>query len=506
MIPGAFVMGVWLLLPPVLFYFFRPHVAAMVTLLSSTLFLPEGVRFDLPLLPPMAKDEVSSIVCALCCLAFAPGPILKARLFRWPDVLIIVLCVGTIISTLTNGDTLRFGMFVEPGAEPTAAVAAVLWDLMTWGFPFLIGRVYFTTSKEIRDLFVILVFAGLFYSLLMLIELRMSPQFHRWTYGYHQHSFAQTLRGDGSFRPMVYMRHGLNLALFTVMGLSSAWILSRTRYSLPVIAFMPKIAIASYLTVVLLLCRSTAATLYTLTIVPLLYFATSRLQARAAVVIAVLTLVYPAVRVAQLLPVEELVQLAEEQFGQKRAESLAGRLRTEEQLTSRIQTRPAFGWAHAGRAMVRDEFTGENRTTYDGTWLVQFVSKGTVGYLALFGLLLAPVFQAYRRIGAIRSKQERNMVAGLALMVSIHVFDLIPNSTTESYLTVMSGALSASVVGILSRQGKERSSRVEPARRGPDSRDPNPRTKPGRDELASSLGKELLGSAGPEVLRRPREP
>ena len=505
MIPGYFAMGTWLLLPPILFYFFRPHNAALLTFLSAVLFLPERIGFDLPLLPPMGKDELSSVACMLCCLAFAPAKLLQSRPLRGPEFLVVVLCAGTVVSTVLNQNAVHYGAFVVPGTDLSAIIQAVISDLMTWGFPFLIGRAYFTRSKELRDLFVILIFTGLVYSLLILVEVRFSPQMHRWIYGYHQHGFAQTIRPDGSYRPMVFMRHGLNLSIFVVMCVTSAWILVRTRYPIPVVSFVPKLAVALYLTMILLLCQSTASTLYGLMLLVLVYFFHTRIQLWVAVSLAVLTLVYPAIRVAQLLPVQEIVEMAEENFGRVRAESIAGRLRTEEELTFFIQARPVFGWATAERAMIIDEFTGENKTIFDGFWLIQFVSKGTVGFTCVFGLLLVPVFRAVGRVGSIRTKQDRAMVAGLSLMVAIHVFDLIPNSPTEGYLTLLSGALAGSVAGILREQAMgHRGVRGDSRPVGSASAAGGSRPEQGRSGgQKPTLGKDLLGLSGKRKRRRP---
>jgi len=503
-IPGEFAIAVWLLLPPIFFYLLRPHVAALVTLLSATMFLPELVTFNLPVLPPMGKDELASTVCMACCAAAAGSRLVRARPFAGPELLMLILAFSTMVTTLLNRDVIRYGNFAEPGVEVTAVVAAVLFDWMTWGFPFLVGRALFTGSRELRDLFIVLVFAGIVYSLLMVLELRLSPQLHRWVYGYHQHSFAQQLRGDGVVRPMVFMRHGLNVVMFAVIFVSAAWVLFKTRVKIPRLDFVPKIAIATFLLLVLLLCRSSGATLYILALVGLIVFAPIRLQVVAAVGIAAVALLYPAIRSAQLLPVDDLLELAEEQFGEERAQSMGGRLKTEEQMMGRVQERLWFGWASVGRPMFRDEVTGELQTTYDGVWLIEILKGGLIGFACVFGLLLLPVFQTALRIGALRASDGRIMVAGLSLMVAIRVFDLIPNSTSEPYLTLLSGALAGTLPGMLREQ---RSPGASPPGPGTGGAIPPPSAGaviPTR-EASRSLGQGLLRpprSARPR--RRPR--
>ena len=96
------------------------------------------------------------------------------------------------------------------------------------------------------------------------------------------------------------------------------------------------------------------------------------------------------------------------------------------------------------------------------------------------------------------------MIAGLSLMVAIHTFDLIPNATTEGYLTLLSGALSGAVPGILRDQAerlarrRESGSRADPGAftgRATTGAGGRPMRGPERAEPTSTaLGKGLLGS------------
>ena len=43
---------------------------------------------------------------------------------------------------------------------------------------------------------------GLVYAPLCLIEMRLSPQLHRWIYGYMANAFAHSVRGEG-YKPTV---------------------------------------------------------------------------------------------------------------------------------------------------------------------------------------------------------------------------------------------------------------------------------------------------------------
>ncbi|HEB90437.1 MAG TPA: hypothetical protein ENI85_12770 [Deltaproteobacteria bacterium] len=514
MIPPLFALAFWVVVPLILFYMLRPHLAAILTLLSATLFLPVGAGFNLPVLPTMGKEEIASLACMLCAMGFAGDRLVRARPLRGPELLLVLLSLGTILSVLNNQDRLYYGPVVVPGIEITGFVSDILEDLLRWGFPFFIGRALFVRSEHLKDLLAVFIFAGLVYSLLILFEIRMSPQLHRWTYGYHQHGFSQTIRSDGSYRPMVYMRHGLHVALFIFLCMTAAWTFFRTRYRLPLIPFVPKGLVAGYLSVILVMEKSLGAVLYGLVVAPLVIFTSTRIQILAAVAIAMLCLSYPALRLFRLIPVESVVEFAETEFGHDRAHSLAGRLRTEDQMMQRIQERPLFGWASSGRPMVRSEVSGRTKTVYDGVWVILLVKGGIVRFLCIFGLLLAPVFLAFLRMGMIRSKQDRIMIAGLSLMVAINVFDLLPNSTVEGYLTLMSGVLAGVVPGILAEQQRRRPAggKSPSGRRGGDVEvDPFPDAAPSagpgstmrHDEAGGAgLGKALLGSPAGRARRK----
>ena len=96
------------------------------------------------------------------------------------------------------------------------------------------------------------------------------------------------------------------------------------------------------------------------------------------------------------------------------------------------------------------------------------------------------------------------MIAGLSLMVAIHAFDLIPNATTEGYLTLLSGALAGAVPGILREQSlrdaqrRAAASGSEPGS-GPGTGSGARPRRPG--ETPPTLAKSLLG---PPSTRRPK--
>src|SRR5262249_2615201 len=150
--------------------------------------------------------------------------------------------------------------------------------------------------KDLRNLLAAIAAAGLIYVPFALVEMRMSPQFHNWVYGYQQHSFLQTMRWGG-YRPMGVMAHGLALARFVFVGMLAALIVSREKRA---IFGIPTKVAAAILFVTLVFCKSTGAIAFALIGLLVVLACTSRVRQAVAVVLAVIVLLYPVLRTADL--------------------------------------------------------------------------------------------------------------------------------------------------------------------------------------------------------------
>ena len=87
--------------------------------------------------------------------------------------------------------------------------------------PLVMARNLMAEEGSERLMLRALLTGGLIYSLPMLVEVRLSPQINVWVYGYFAHDFGQMMR-YGGYRPMVFMTHGLWVALFTFSALIAA--------------------------------------------------------------------------------------------------------------------------------------------------------------------------------------------------------------------------------------------------------------------------------------------
>jgi hypothetical protein len=426
----------------------RAPMATAIVYIVGNLLLPERIAINPPLLPDIGKQEVISLAALIGVTTFARQRMSAARIGTGLELIILIGVPCVAFTVFNNSDFIRSGRMLIPGTNPTDIIPDAIVIIIRWAIPFVIARAVFTRARDGRTLMLVFAVAGLFYSVPVIIEMIISPQLHKFVYGYMQHSFLQTLRGDG-YRPMVFMPHGLNLTLFLVMAVAAAATMWRTDRSKLQVSYAP---LTVYLGVILVLCRSTGSTLYGLMITPLILFAPAKLQIGMASVLAIFVFSYPVLRQIEVLPFEAALNVAKQYAGERRAKSLQARLHTEETMLERIKERPWFGWADSGRSGVRIAVTGRFATVYDGYWIIILGKRGIIGYITTFALLLLPIFIAGRAMSRIRAPEDRALLGALSLMIAVSTFDLLPNATVDNYLTILSGALAGLVPGILKEQ------------------------------------------------------
>lgn len=435
---------------PVALYGMRrwpPAMATAVLFFGGLLLLPEVMFFKLPGLLEFAKLEIIATWLFIGAAIFHRERLASAPKSWWFRVCVVVLLIGSVSTVLLNTDGFRVASRYVPGQVPYDATHAVIGALLSVVVPFYLGSAMFGGSRDLRVLLTTMVVAALLYSPLQFVELILSPQLHKWVYGFHQHSFLQAMRGEG-YRPMVFMAHGLAVAVFTLLAIVAAAALYKGKVR---VLRISAAQIMVYLWVVLALSKSIASLLYSWIAVPLVWFVSPRVQALAAAALAALLLVYPMARATDLIPVEALETWAEDQFGQERAGSMMFRLRNEGELLDRAMERPWFGWGGYCRACLFEPWSGDLslKSVRDGAWIIEFGDHGIVGFLARFSLLLFPLLVLVRRIKHVLRSSDRRLLAGLGLMVGFAAFDLIPNGDFSRMAFVLSGALWGCTTGVL---------------------------------------------------------
>jgi hypothetical protein len=163
-------------------------------------------------------------------------------------------------------------------------------------------------------------------------------------------------------------------------------------------------------------------------------------QMRVAMAMAVLVLIYPVMRAADIFPTEALVAISTG-FSEKQARSLSYRFKNETMLLGKAVQRPLFGWGGFRRQRVFKY--GKDKSTPDGFWIIILGKRGVLGLAANLALLTLPIFIMAHRMRRVSGRKERVLVATLALVLAVYVLDLLPNGLFTNLPFLLSGSLFA---------------------------------------------------------------
>jgi hypothetical protein len=436
-------MGNWfaiaaLMLWPIvaLWLYFRQPVgyATLWTILGAQLLLPVGTAIKFEGIPQFDKISIPNLAALVGCFLVVRRPLRIWAGFGIVEILILMAIIGPFITAELNFDPIVLDNYrVIPAETHYDALSAVVGQFLAL-MPFFLGRQILRNSRDTAEILRVLVIAGLLYSLPMLFEIRMSPQLHYWIYGYYPSVFLQAVR-EGGFRPMVFMGHGLPVAFFAMTAAVAAAALWRTQTH---VYRLPAAGITAYLSGVLALCKTLAALIYGVVLVPLVRFATPRIQFRIALVFVIFALLYPMLRFADLVPTGSMIETAT-LISAERGESLKVRIDNEDQLLERASQRFLFGWGRWGRSRIYAEY-GKDVTLTDGRWIITIGQFGLFGFFAEFGLLILPIFRAVSASRFTEYKDRINLAA-LTLILAINVLDLLPNNTLLPWTWLLAGAL-----------------------------------------------------------------
>jgi hypothetical protein len=434
-----------------------PLPSALIwTLLLGYLLLPEGTQVDFPLLPTFNKESIPSLSALLFTwLAIrresqstrfppigvaesitpkpsAQVPADQGRRSRLIGLMLLLLLIGPMFTVYSNREAVFFGPRGIRGLEWYDGFSMTL-EAMVGILPFILARRHITSDEGFEALLRALATAGGVYSLLVLFEIRMSPQLHNWIYGFFPHSFIQQKRGDG-FRSTVFLIHGLKVALVLASACIAAAALSYLKKGKEASRWR---WLAIWLFGVLILQKSLGALLITIVLVCLTIFSRPVFRIMVLAGLVSMVLLYPMLRGAGWIPVDRIYEFAYA-IDPLRASSLNVRLVNEEILLERAEAKPLFGWGGWGRSRVYSD-RGRDISISDGLWVIVIGAKGWLGYIATFSLWCLPVLMMYTRRRQF-SEQLLLPLAGATILVATLV-DLIPNSGIPSLTWLFAGAL-----------------------------------------------------------------
>jgi hypothetical protein len=427
---------VWPVVTVVLFQLLPARKAVIWSILGAYLTLPVGAAFDFPGVPALDKTTISNLSALLCALLFARHRAVALPKEWFLAILLAIFVFSPVVTMFNNRDPLILSVSAIPGMNWYDAMSVCAGQAIGI-LPFLLGYTLMSRESDHRTILTALVLGAIAYTPLMAFELRMSPQLHRLLYGYFPHEFIQQMR-DGGFRPVVFLGHGLKVAIYTAMAALAALGLWRERTK--ILGFGTG-AIAIGLFALLLLCKSLGAFLIAVLLGSLLLALRNRRLISICSAIALVIILYPEVRGVGLVPTQAVSELASS-ISAERAASFGDRLRNEDNLLEKANDRPVFGWGSWGRNQIyKSGWMGDVVTSVtDGTWIIAIGTYGWLGYIACFGLLCFPFWKAFRMRKKVTVAAP---TVGLLVVLLANLLDLIPNSSLSPLTWLIAGALSS---------------------------------------------------------------
>lgn len=354
------------------------------------------------------------------------------------DIPMLLWCTCPFLSSVFNG----LGAY--------DGVSESMYQTFTWGLPYFVGRIYFSDLEGLNTLGTVIFIGGLIYIPFCFVEMAMSPQMHRWTYGFHQHSILQTMRAGG-FRPMVYMEHGLMVAMWMVSSsMFGIWMW----YAGLLPKFLSKIVIVKHYyrmvpfwmllaaqIVTTAMMKSTGAFILFMMAIGTLFISN---KFKTTILVWLLIAIPPSYIVARSTSWwsgENLSSFVAEKFSEERAQSLQFRFDNETMLIDKALDGTFFGWGGWNRSRVFDE-DGRDLTVTDGLWIIAFGTKGLYGVILLNVVVLLPVILLlYRSSPAQWHTKEYATISAMCMLLTIYMIDNLLNAMINPIFMLFSGGI-----------------------------------------------------------------
>lgn len=454
--PNMIAYGALLAWPVIslgLFMFMSAGRATIWTILAGYLLLPVSANFDFPGVPAFDKSSIPSLT-ALCL-----APVLaRSGEFRWPrstavNLLMLAYILVPFATSFGNGEVIRIGTAMLPAMGMRESLSSAIANFIELA-PFILGAGLLGNARGHRDILTAFVIGALGYSVLILLEVRLSPFLQGRVYGLTDATYFFQQMRYGGFRAMVFMGHGLLVSTFCAMALVAAIGLWRARIQLFAV---PMSLIAAYLAFILVVNKSLGAVLLVAVLAPLFVFLRPRRFLFLAAILGAMIVTYPMLRGSDLLPLKGINDMIGT-VSPERSASLQYRLNNETILLNRAQQKPWFGWGTHGRNRVivmTDWGAIDDLAVTDGTWIIKVGMFGWVGYIACFGLLAYPFWRGFK----LRRAHVPVITVALLAMHQLNMLDLIPNSSLRPSSWLVAGALAgmtaASIAGPRRRRAND---------------------------------------------------
>jgi hypothetical protein len=394
-VPPLAALLAWVPIGLYFFYRYEVRVAVLLTLIAGWAVLPSAnftptenpfpywiMGVCLPGGYFVTKATITGLTVMAGVLFFDLRILRRFRPALW-DLPMILWCAVPLLSGIAN-------RAVYQGAL-REGLRGALYQLLAWGVPYLLGRLYFNDDDSLLLAAKAFVIAGLLYVPVCLIEFFTGPQFYSHVYGYEPYRWLGAERYIG-FRPIGFLEDGNQLGIWMATSALLAiglWKHSGVRRVLGLRVGWAAIALFA----VTLLCQSTGSIVLLLCLLPFVLFSRGAFQRGLVITLALVVLGFAGLRLANVVSLRWMVE--HERSARSVAafldkidrHSLGWRLEQDERHVKTAIARPLLGW---GRWNWWQD--GEARPW--GLWLLAFGMYGGVGLLALETMQFAPVIRA----------------------------------------------------------------------------------------------------------------
>lgn len=417
-----FMLFGWVPLAIAMFLNLKPHHAVLCIIIGGWLFLPM-TTYNLPGIPPYSKNTAIAIGLIIGGWFSRRG---QASLFQWRayDLPMVIYCLTPVATSLSNDLGLYNG------------ISGAFYQFVVWGVPYLAGRTYFRDIENLRDLCIGIIIGGLLYAPLCLYEVRMSPQLSNIFFGFFPHSFVQHMRYDG-FRPIVFMQHGLMVALWMALTSTVAYWFWRER----------KIERMNVLFVVILvgvtiICKSVNGW-FSLLAGICFYSIFKRYRSNFLFFLLLIMIpLYISVRATDFISADTVKTVAKTFVDEERVASLGVRLTQENLFSQKAWERPLLGWGGYLRGWPVDPDTEEKLIKMiDSTWLITFNTYGLVGLVSLFVAMLQGPWRTLSLTSHRLNDGAAMVPILLSLIIVLFMIDALFNGMVNPIIILSSGAV-----------------------------------------------------------------
>jgi hypothetical protein len=349
----------------------------------------------------------------------------RFRLTVW-DLAMGMWLIAPLLSAIANPDNFGEGLVGE------------IYQLLAWGSPYLIGRLYFTDTQSLRLAAKAFVIGGLSYIPFCIFEIIKGPQIYAKLYGYQPYQLTGAQRYFG-FRPIGLLENGNQLGIWMATATLIAVWLWRRKTAKSVLG-IPILLVAISLFIITILCQSTGSIILLLALIPFVFVDPRHLSRTVSIALVLGILAFAAFRLANIVSVQDLVKdnatarAAHNYLKSVGKGSLEWRLNQDERHIDTAMLEPILGYGAWN-------WWQEGFERPWSLWLLVFGMYGFVGLVSLEALLLIPALRAVWFPLARSDIGYTNMRHTLSAAVLISAVDSLLNSAIILPLLLVIGGM-----------------------------------------------------------------